>query len=337
RHLVRSTHRSPLLVLGTYRPEAVGPGHPLQDLLADGHGDAAVTRIELQALTAVDVAELVAVRVPDVRSQSTEDIVDLFARRVFSESGGSPFFVCELLDHLAATGQLERLVGRDGDAGLPIPDSVRDVVGQRLARLPDGAGRVLSSAAVIGLSFDLELLAHLDGGDEEQVLEVLEEVARVALVREVEAGRFTFDHAIVRSTILDGMSASRRALSHRRIAEAIESLRRPDPDELAHHWRLAGVEDKAIAALELAGRRDLEALAYESAADRYRVVLDFHLRDADADRHAVARARLGLGLSLRALGQVEYIDDVEEAGRLGRALHDGDVVAAAAIASIWPG
>ena len=54
-------------------------------------------------------------------------------------------------------------------------------------------------------------------------------VERVALVHEVDAGRFAFAHAIVRSTLLDGMSATRRALAHRRVAEAIEALRRGRP------------------------------------------------------------------------------------------------------------
>ena len=59
-----------------------------------------------------------------------------------------------------ATGELEQLVGRGDGGELPIPDSVRDVVGQRLGRLPDGAVTLLSQpAAVIGLTFDLELLA----------------------------------------------------------------------------------------------------------------------------------------------------------------------------------
>ena len=55
------------------------------------------------------------------------------------------------------------------------------------------------------------------------------------------------------------------------------------------------------------------------------------------DPAATARAWLGLGLARRALGQPDYIVAIEEAGRLGRRLRDVDVVAEAALASIWPG
>jgi tetratricopeptide (TPR) repeat protein len=291
-----------------------------------------MTKLELSPLREQDVADLIAARVTSVPGES----VAAFAKRVRDESAGSPFFVCELLDHLSATGELERLVGHGPGYQLPIPDSVRDVVGQRLGRLPEEAGELLSTAAVIGLTFDLELLAGVVHQTPELVLGVIEEVARVAVVHEVDAGRFSFDHAIVRTTLLERMTATRRALAHRRVAETIEQLRPADHDELAHHWLLAGDADRATFNLELAARRDLEALAYESAAERYQAVLDHHL-GRTGDLATTARAWLGFGLARRALGQADYIASIEEAGRVGRKLHDTDVVAAAAIASVWPG
>jgi class 3 adenylate cyclase/tetratricopeptide (TPR) repeat protein len=333
RHLVGNAAPGSLLVLATFRPEAVGPGHPLHELLAELHRLPAATRIDLEPLGVSAVADLVAARAPTAPPHAVED----FARRVFTQAAGSPFFVCELLDHLSATGQLERLAHGETAEALPIPDSVRDVVGQRLARLPEGADALLATAAVIGLGFDLELLAALTKRPEEDVLELLESVGQTSLVHEAGAGRFAFDHAIVRNTILHRMSASRQALNHRKVAEALESLRRPDPDELWHHWNLGGVADKAIAALEVAARRDLDALAYESAAERFQTMVDHFERDAHADEPSLARAWLGLGRALRAMGKLVYLEAVEQAGRLGRRLHDGDLVAEAAVASIWPG
>lgn len=333
RHLVRRSSPTRLLLLASYRVDDVGTSHPLHDLLAEIHGSNSVAKVELTALRRADVAELVTDRVPG----ASVEMVDDFSGRLYDESGGSPFFVCELLDHLSTTGELGNLVGTRSGSELPIPDSVRDVVGQRLGRLPEGAAGLLTSAAVIGQTFDLALLAELAGRSLEEVLGVLEEVERVALVREVDAGRFAFAHAIVRTTLLDGMSASRRALAHRRVAEAIEAVRPADHDELAHHWLLAGVDDKAYVNLELAARRDLEALAYESAIERYQAVLDHHRATPVGDTLATARAWLGVGLGERALGQPDYIAAVEEAGRLGRRLGDPDIVVEAAIASVWPG
>jgi class 3 adenylate cyclase/tetratricopeptide (TPR) repeat protein len=333
RHLVRNVTRTRVLLLASYRIDDVGVGHPLQELFAEAHGAKTVTRIELDALSLEDVRTLVSGRA----AGAAADGIDRFARRVFEESSGSPFFVCELLEHLSATGELEVLVGHSARGDLPIPDSVRDVVGQRLGRLPPGAVDLLGHAAVIGLTFDLELLAGLAGQTPEHVLGTLEAVGRTALVNEIDAGRFSFAHAIVRTTLLERMSATRRALAHRRVAEAIDALGRSDHDVLAHHWQLAGVEEKAYVHLELAARRDLDALAYESAAERYRAVLDRQGRLPVSDPATLARAWLGFGLAGRALGQADFVAAIEEAGRIGRRLRDADVVAEAAIASVWPG
>ena len=79
----------------------------------------------------------------------------------FVGRGGQPLHLQELLQHLSATGELERLVEDGAAADLPIPDSVRAVVAQRLA--PPRNVELLEIAAVIGMSFDLALLAEVTG------------------------------------------------------------------------------------------------------------------------------------------------------------------------------
>ncbi|MGD9704848.1 MAG: AAA family ATPase [Acidimicrobiia bacterium] len=334
RHLVQHLDEARLLILGTYRDEEVAANPQLRDLLAEIHATSTASKIELPALNERDVAEMIATLVPS----APDDNVGTFARRVRDESAGNAFFVCELLDHLATAGQLERLVsdGRGSDR-LPIPDSVRDVVGQRLGRLSTDAEELLSTAAVIGLTFDLDQVAKVVGSPIEHVLVQIEQFARVALVNEIGAGRYSFSHAIVRTTLLERMSATRRAFAHRRVAEAIEALGTGHHDELSHHWLLAGEESRAFTHLEFAARRDLSALAYESAAERYQQVLDFVRRTPGTDPGLEARAYLGLGLTRRALGQADFLPAVEQAGRLARKLRDPDLMADAALASIFPG
>jgi class 3 adenylate cyclase/tetratricopeptide (TPR) repeat protein len=332
RHLMRRTEDTALLVIGSYRTDEVLPGHPLHALLAErAAGD--VTVLRLGGLGAAEITELVAARVPAAPIGRIEG----FARRLHEESAGSPFFTCELLHHLTTTGQLAELVTDGDQASLPLPDSVRDVVDQRLARLPAGSDEIIATAAIIGAGFDLELLAQVGELDPTDALARCEALVRTALVQEVGAGRFAFAHALVRTAVLDRLGPSRQVLAHRQVAQAIEALGRPDHDELAHHWLLAGVADKANESLERAAERDLEALAFESAADRYQALIDYHHDDPTGDAAARARAWLGLGLARRALGQSEFLDAIHEAGRLGRRLRDVDLLAEAAIASIWPG
>jgi class 3 adenylate cyclase/tetratricopeptide (TPR) repeat protein len=332
RHLMRRTDDLPLLVLGSYRIDEVPSGHPLHALLTDrSSGEPTVLR--LGGLGPAEVTELVAARVPAAPSGQ----IEAFARRLHEESAGSPFFTCELLHHLTTTGQLAELVA-DGDrATLPLPDSVRDVVDQRLTRLPDGTEDVLAMGSIIGAAFDLDLLAQVCELDEVVALDRCEALVRMALVQEVDAGRFAFAHALVRTAVLDRLSPSRKVLAHRQVAQAIEALGRADNDELARHWFEAGVADRANEHLERAAERDLEAYAFESAGERYQALLDYHRDDPTGDAAPRARAWLGLGLARRALGQEEFLDAIHEAGRLGRRLRDVDVLAEAAIACIWPG
>jgi hypothetical protein len=89
--------------------------------------------------------------------------------------------------------------------GCRCPILSRDVVGQRLGRLSPAAEELLSTAAVVGLAFDLDLVAEVGGLPLAQMIEQIEQVERVALVNEIGAGRYSFSHAIVRSTLLDRM------------------------------------------------------------------------------------------------------------------------------------
>jgi class 3 adenylate cyclase len=332
-HLVQELPDARLLLVATYRDEDLAPSHPARELLAAVRTSAATTRIGLAVLGDADVADMVAALAPSAPRTRVDEI----ARLVHGESGGSPFFAGELLRHLATTGQLERaLEGATGDQ-LPVPDSVHDVVAQRLARLPDGAREILTSAAVIGPTFELDLLAELAGRSADDVLDLLDEVCRAGFVSEVGIDLFGFTHAIVRNALLDDLSATRLARAHRRVAEALEARGAEQFDELARHWRLAGMEAKSTVHLARAARRDMVALAYESARTRYQEVLDLLARDPQADSVARAEAWLGLGAAGRAIGDSAYTQAIARAARLARTARNPTLMAEAAALSTWPG
>ena len=146
---------------------------------------------------------------------------------MWEETSGNPFFVGEILRHLAETGAI---VERDGTwttdldpSEFGIPEGIREVVGRRLTRLGEDTERVLSAAAVVGLDFDVAIVADALGADVDDVIDALELAERAALVNEVTAERWRFSHAIVRETLLDELSSSRRVRQHRKVAAAIET------------------------------------------------------------------------------------------------------------------
>ena len=95
-----------VLLLGSYRDEEVGAA---PSAARPARRDPRVDRgDEARARRAAAARRRRAGRRPGAGRPRGD--VGGFARRVRDESAGSPFFVCELLHHLSATGELERLV-----------------------------------------------------------------------------------------------------------------------------------------------------------------------------------------------------------------------------------
>src|SRR4029077_17167045 len=183
-----------------------------------------------------------------------------------------------------------------------LPDSVREVVGARVARMGPQAMRVLSTAAVIGRGLHLELLARATEVDEDDLLDLLDAAKSAALVHEPASmlGRFSFTPALIQRTLYQDLRATRRARTHERVAEALEALTAGQPGqrvgELAHHWALAtrpADNTKAVAYAVPAGTAALEALAPAEAIRWYTQALE--LLGPDSDARTLIAAQIGLG------------------------------------------
>jgi class 3 adenylate cyclase/tetratricopeptide (TPR) repeat protein len=346
RHVVRSAAALSLLVVVTYRDADLTRTHPLTELLADLRRESGVERVALRGFSdaeAVTFVEAVA------GHQMAEDAEVGLAQAVHAESEGNPFFMREILRHLAESGAVFQEDGRwtyRGDVeALGIPESVREVIGRRLSRLSESTGRLLTLGAVIGRSFDLAVLGDLAGMPLLAVIDGIEEAAAAALVREVPgaAGRYTFAHALVRHTLYEELSAPRRMELHRAVGATLESLagtRRGEYSaELAHHWLAAipalGVTvadtDKAAEYAEQAGLRAMASLAYEEAVGHF----EGALRAVALLGDVAPRARLlaNLGEAQRCAGDPAHRDTLLEAGRLALERGDAELAARAALAN----
>ena len=157
KYLARYPRQARLMVLGTYRDTDVDVDDPLFAMLTELARERHLERHALESLDPAAVAELVGVHAGGEASAE-------LCQTVYEGTEGNAFFVVEVLRHLAESGASGGSGEPDGRAvasGLAVPDSVKDVIGQRIARLGNVTNRLLAAAAVLGHQFELQVLERL--------------------------------------------------------------------------------------------------------------------------------------------------------------------------------
>jgi class 3 adenylate cyclase len=331
-----------ILVLGTYRDTELTHDHPLLEVVPDLRRQGGVDRLSLAGLDGEGVAAFV----EQASGRTLDDAGLAMARAVHDETEGNPFFVREVLRHLAETGAVER-EGSGWTTRLPvdqlgIPEGVRDVVGRRLARLSGDTNHTLRVAAVVGPEFELGVVQAAGDLSEEKLLAAIEEAVDARVVTEVSATRFRFAHALVRATLYESLTSARQVALHRKTAEAIETIYACALDDyvptLAHHWAKASapVRDvtKAVEYAQRAGDRALAQLAHDEAAQYYASGLDLlDAGEADADDTRRIGLLIGRGEAQRRAGDPAYRQILLDAAHLAKELGDAPALARAALAN----
>lgn len=244
----------PLLVFATYRPDELHHEHPLWRLLPEMQRWGA-DRLLLPRLPFHDVQALVNGWVPD------PDLARRAGPVIFRRCQGVPLFAKELARQVAQEGMPD-------PAGLP--DTLRQAIDSRLARLSPPARQILEPAAVLGEQTELPLLAAVAERDPEELADLLSTAALKPVLALTADGRHVrFEHNLVREAVLAGMPPGRRARWHQRAADMLAALPPERPDAVAYHLSAAG-DPRAPAALLLAGTLAFREGAVSQAADRWR-------------------------------------------------------------------
>ncbi len=235
---------------------------PLADLLRGARRRGSLLEVRPARLTRAEVTQL-------ARAVDTP----LDADRLYAETEGIPFFVAE---YLAAA----REPGTDGAGGEATPRPIRELLAGRIDGLSAVARQVLVAAAVVGRSFDVELVRATSGRSPEETATGVEELLARGLIVEAAgpdgAPRYDFDHAKSREVAYASASLARRRLLHRRAALALQqpATRRTGGHALAatiaRHLREAGDDRGAARYLRIAGDEAAAVYAHEEALDLYR-------------------------------------------------------------------
>lgn len=314
----------PVLIVATYRDSELTVGHVFTEALGQLLREPTTTRLSLSGLETSAVAQLMtattAVAAPG-------EVV----RRVRDQTDGNPLYVAEIARLLASEGRL----GQFDDIALP--RDVRETVLQRVARLPPATWDALTTAAVLGREFAIDLLLALSSPG---VLDHLDPAAAADLIAAGgRLGRLRFSHAVVAQALYDEVPPSRRLQLHAAAANALVALHEHDLDsvltELAHHYCSAVPVAAPATAVDFARRaaaRAVQMLAFEEGTRLYRMALA--VLESTGSRDDPPRADLLLAMGdaqARSGDSAESKETFERAATIARASGDGVRLAQAAL------
>src|SRR5262245_45648204 len=318
RFLTRRLEGKPVFFVGTARPEEIVSGSSRAAVLDVLRRDPACMSNTLAPLDRGQTIELFRIfRTPRAANPS-----GALADRIWQLSEGNPFVVRE-----CARAMRDR---PDAAAGplIELPDQVRLLTERYLADLDGRAARVAAAAAVIGRDFEVPVICHATGFTKFEVADVLEELVRRRVFREVN-GRFDFCHDRVREAAYARLLGSRRSVLHHSVAEALEAVYAPQLDPhcaaIGAHYREAGVWDRASTYLAQAGFQAWERGAGREALACFEDALQAIVRLPDTEERRVLQVHLRLvanGASW-ATGSFERgLPHLQAAEALARSLND---------------
>jgi class 3 adenylate cyclase/tetratricopeptide (TPR) repeat protein len=317
--LAGATEGAHLLLLVNFRPE----------YRADWMARTWYQQLALRPLDAAAVAEMLG------EWLGQHESLRGLATRIGERTGGTPFFVEEVVQSLIEAGALAgarrayRLTRRLEE--IEIPATVQALLAARIDRLGEREKRVLQTAAVIGKEFSRSLLARvaeLADVELDAALGALvqsEFLYEQALYPELE---YAFKHPLTQEVAQGSQLRERRAHVHAAVAKALEELHADQLDEkaglLAHHWEQAGEPVAAarwhLRAARWTGARDVAAsVSHMEAALR---LVDMAPESGESLRLGVEARALLLGYAGRSRRVAEQHEKLwregeEAARRLG--------------------
>jgi hypothetical protein len=217
------------MVLITYRPEYEGA-------LTRVHGE---QTIALAPLSDSEAAALI------TGLLGADPSVGALGQTIADRAGGNPFFAEEIVRELAERGVLHGEQGAYASsaevAEVSVPATLQATIAARIDRLDPTSKRTLSTAAVVGSQFGLDLLSVLGI---EPTLDELVKADLIDQVRFTPRAEYAFRHPLIRAVAYESQLRSDRAEMHRRLAAAIEQRQPDSVDEnaalIAEHVEAAG-------------------------------------------------------------------------------------------------
>jgi adenylate cyclase len=261
-----------LTLLATMRP-----GDALRSL----HGQDTFRLVELSQLNEADAREMLRLHLRLAPPNTA--LEDMLMAKV----QGNPFFIEALVEGLVEEGHLEESTGggrvlRRSLQSIRIPDSIQDVVLNRIDLLPELEKLIVKVASVVGRIFSLDAVHELlpegiELDEAKRAMATLTGLGMILLELE-EPYTCLFKHIVIRDVAYNTILVSGREKLHRRLARYLEKKAEDTHVKpagiLAYHYLTGNDEAKGLEYTLMAARSAKRQYANEEAIHHYNKALE---------------------------------------------------------------
>jgi ABC-type oligopeptide transport system substrate-binding subunit/class 3 adenylate cyclase len=329
-HLSRHLAGKRILILGAYRPEEIvlereRESHPLQSVLPEFRRYFGDIELDLTEVPIEEGRQFIDQLVDSEPNHLGED----FRTALFAHTEGHPLFTIELLRSMQERGDLER----DGDGRWvqtkslgwdEVPARIEGVIEERFNRLDPTLQEILQVASVEGEVFSAEVLSQILaindrelyralGQDLDRKHRLVQERGAVK-IGEIQFSRFAFRHVLIQDYVYHSIGGLERKALHAGVGESLEMLYGEQSHriaaQLAEHFSLGGIRDKAVQYLIESGDQARLLYALPEALNHYRQALD--LLEGSGRAELIARTLLKIGLIHNAQGDHEGANRINQ-------------------------
>jgi len=282
--VARQLAELPVVVVATYRSDELYPRVPMRDWRSRLLMQRLAEEVHLERLGIDGTTQMVRLLL-DRPLPPPHDLVQL----IHDRTDGIPLHVEEMLGLLGASGQLEQLLDPTGPDGVAVPDTLEAAILGRVGHRSEAARTIARVGAVIGRSFELELLAAVLGDQGRELAAPLDELASHFLLAPAPgSGRYGFRHALICDAIYARIPEPERRAIHDRVATVASGRGDFSDAFLSSHYERAGRRAETFASALRAARAATAISARREAFDLYRRAV----RNAPDDLPVDERARL---------------------------------------------
>jgi tetratricopeptide (TPR) repeat protein len=273
--LSRNVRRLPVLIVVAMRDfEAQEPS--LQDVMDNLAKEGLARTVALHGLKEREALQLIG---NAIQAETDDGNVEAAARFLMDQTGGNPYFLLETLRHLREEGLILvvdhklvlKLPLKPGRKGVPIkvPDSVNELLTQRLRALSKDERDLLEGAAILGQEFEvapLKDLLHTEGVKVGDLLGKLSSRGDLILAMDEDGTRFSFAHALLWETVRNSTPENTRKRWAGKLAPWWEGHRPADTERTVGLYEWGGMNAKALVCVDKVIAASLQMHAHERVA-----------------------------------------------------------------------